>query len=98
MRALAAFVIDGRDNAVDADGVAAWRRGRLMFQDRPLGEVVAALNRYHRGLFWAAPSIRGRRVSGVFSTAKPLDAIRAIELSLGLNATYVSDYLVLLRG
>jgi transmembrane sensor len=84
--------------AVDPDGVTAWRRGKLIFQDRPLGEVIKALNHYHHGFFWAAPSIRGRRVTGVFSTAKPVDAIRAIELSLGLRATYLGDYLVLLRG
>ncbi len=84
--------------AVDPADVTAWRRGKLMFQDRPLGEVIAALNRYHRGLFWAAPSIRDRRVTGVFSTAKPVDAIRAIELALGLSATYLGDYLVVLRG
>jgi transmembrane sensor len=84
--------------SVDTDGITAWRRGKLIFQDKPLGEVIAALNRYHRGFFWAAPSIRDRRVTGVFSTAKPAEAIRAIELSLGLNATHLGDYLVLLRG
>ncbi len=84
--------------AVDSDAVTAWRRGKLMFQDRPLGEVIKALNRYHRGLFWAAPSIRGRRVTGVFSTAKPVEALRVIELSLGLRAITFGEYLVLLRG
>lgn len=84
--------------AVDADGVTAWRRGKLIFQDKPLGEVVAILDHYHHGIFWAAPAIRDRRVTGVFSTAKPMEAIRAIELSLGLRATFLGDYLVLLRG
>jgi hypothetical protein len=38
-------------------------------------------------------------VTGVFSTANPpMEAIRAIELSLGLNATFLGDYLVLLHG
>lgn len=83
--------------AADTDRVASWRRGKLIFQDQPLGEVVAKLDRYHRGLFWVAPSLRDRRVSGVFSTAKPLEAIRAIELSLGLRAIHLGDYFVLLR-
>lgn len=84
--------------AVDTGGVTAWRRGKLVFNDKPLGEVVAILDHYHRGLFWVAPSIRDRRVTGVFSTAKPMEAIRAIELSLGLRATFLGDYLILLRG
>ncbi len=84
--------------AVDTDGITAWRHGKLMFQDRLLGEVISDLNRYHRGYFWAAPSIRNRRVTGVFSTAKPVEAIRAIELSLGLKAIYLGDVLILLRG
>lgn len=83
--------------AADAENATAWRRGKLIFQDKPLGEVIASLGHYHRGLFLAAPSIRDRRVSGVFSTAKPLEALRAIELSLGLRALYLGDYLVLLR-
>ena len=35
---------------VDPEKVTAWRRGRLYFNDKPLGEVIAALARYHRGL------------------------------------------------
>jgi transmembrane sensor len=81
----------------DVESATAWRRGKLIFQDKPLGEVIASLGHYHRGIVWAAPSIRDRRVSGVFSTAKPLEALRAIELSLGLRALYLGDYLVLLR-
>ena len=30
----------------------AWRRGKLMFENRPLGEVVRALGRYHRGFVY----------------------------------------------
>ncbi len=83
---------------IDADSVTAWRRGRLIFQDKPLGEVIAILNRYHRGLIWAAPSIRDRIVTGVFHASDPLQSIRAIEKSLGLNAIYLSNYFILLRG
>jgi len=83
--------------SADAEGATAWRRGKLIFQDKPLGEVVAILDHYHHGYFWAAPAIRDRRVTGVFSTSNPLEAIRVIELSLGLRATYLGDYLVLLR-
>jgi transmembrane sensor len=83
---------------VDADHVTAWRRGKLIFDDKPLGEVVAILSRYHHGfLFIVDPTIRSRRVTGVFETRDPLAALRAIEKSLGLRA-YSLGSLVLLGG
>lgn len=84
---------------VDVDQVTAWRRGKLIFEDKPLGEVMAALSQYHHGYFLIVdPAIRQRRVTGVFEAADPLGAIRIIERSLGLDATYLSRFLVLLRG
>src|SRR3546814_7913525 len=35
--------------AADLPGVLGWQRNRLVFQDAPLGEVVADLARYSRG-------------------------------------------------
>jgi transmembrane sensor len=84
---------------VDPDSVTSWRRGKLIFKDRPLGEVVAALSRYYRGLIFVAGSeIRDRRVTGVFLVDQPLDAVRAIESHLGVKSTYVSDYLIILHS
>ncbi|MBY6241494.1 FecR family protein [Methylosinus sp. Sm6] len=85
--------------AVDPDKVTAWRRGRLYFNDKPLGEVVAALARYHRGfVLIAGRALRDRRVTGVFRTDQPLEALRAIEKSLGLKSTRLGDYLILLHS
>jgi transmembrane sensor len=72
---------------VDTDQVTAWRRGKLIFDGKPLGEVLAVLGRYRRGyVFVVDPAVRGRRVTGVFETADPDAALRAIERSLGLRA------------
>ncbi|SFK69406.1 FecR family protein [Methylocapsa palsarum] len=85
--------------SVDAAAVTAWRRGQMMFQDRPLGEVIAALSRHHRGFVLVlGEALRRRRVSGVFSTADPMAAIRTIALSLGLRTITLTPYLVLLRA
>jgi transmembrane sensor len=85
--------------AVDPDKVTAWRRGRLYFNDKPLGEVVAALARYHSGyVLIAGRALRDRRVTGVFRTDQPMEALRAIERSLGLKSTRLSDYLILLHS
>lgn len=84
---------------VDVDTATAWRRGKLIFEDKSLGEVIATLRQYHRGyLLIVDPAIRQRRVTGVFETADPLGAIRALERSLGLHVTYLTDFLVLLHG
>lgn len=60
------------DNLGDAP---AWRQGKLIFTAKPLGEVVAEINRYRRGqLFLLAGSAAARPVSGVFDIDK-LDAL-----------------------
>lgn len=75
----------------------AWRRGYLVFNEKPLGEVIAAINRHFHGYcLIMAPSIRSRKVSGLFSTAEPMESIRAIELSLGVRVAYFGNYLVVL--
>lgn len=84
---------------VDPESVTSWRRGKLIFKDKPLGEVVAALGRFRHGLIFIAGSdIRDRRVTGVFRMNEPLDVLRAIEKRLGVRSTRLSDYLILLHS
>ena len=88
----------GPVESVDIDERTAWRRGKLVFVDRPLGDVIDELNRYHRGrLQIIDPAIRSHRVSGVFSTGDPLAVVDALEASLGLHSTRLTRYLVLLH-
>ncbi len=83
---------------VDLERVGAWRRGRLVFDDKPLGEVVTILTRYHHGLvFIPDPAVKQIRVSGVFDAADPQGALAVIESSLGLHAFHFTNYLVVLR-
>jgi transmembrane sensor len=78
--------------------LAAWRRGSLIFEDRPLGEVLAALGRYRRGLVYCVPaSVCARPVTAVLPAADPSQALREIELFLGLRSVRLTDYLVLLH-
>jgi transmembrane sensor len=84
--------------AVQVEHVTAWRRGKLIFDDRPLTEVVSVLGQYLHGyILILDPSIRERRVSGVFDAAEPLAAIAAIEKALGLRALDLG-YFVALTG
>lgn len=88
----------GQPRAVDADAATAWRRGKLIFVDRPLGEVIAELNRYHSGRIQIIDgSISSHPVSGVFDTRNPLQTLEVIEQTLGLHSTRLSSLLILLH-
>ncbi|MGY3036917.1 transmembrane sensor [Bradyrhizobium sp. USDA 4354] len=88
----------GELRAVDADAATAWRRGKLIFVDRPLGEVIAELNRYHSGRIQIIDGAIGSHpVSGVFDTKNPLQALDVIEQTLGLHSTRLSGLLILLH-
>lgn len=88
----------GRPSEVDAHSVTAWQRGKFIFQNKPLGEVIAELNRYHRGLLRITDSgIVDQRVSGVFRIDQPLIVVNALEKSLNLHSTRLTDYVVLLH-
>jgi transmembrane sensor len=77
--------------------LAAWRRGNLIFEDRPLGEVLAALGRYRHGyVYCVTAAICARPVTAVLPAGDPRRALREIELFLGLRSVHVADYLVLL--
>ena len=76
----------GPVRAVNARRATAWRRGRLIFDKAPLGEVVAALNRYRRGrIMITDPALASRRVSGIFQTATPEAALATIARDLRVN-------------
>ncbi len=88
----------GDIKTIDSRTVTAWQRGKLVFQDRPLAEVIAELNRYHRGyLLISDSSIAQRRVNGVFRTDQPLAVLGALESSLPVHSTRINDYLILLH-
>jgi transmembrane sensor len=88
----------GNIKAIDSQTVTAWQRGKLVFEDKPLGEVMAELNQYHRGyLVISDNSIAQRRVNGVFSADQPLVVLGALESSLQLHLTRINDYLILLH-
>ncbi|KQM72837.1 hypothetical protein ASE76_19535 [Xylophilus sp. Leaf220] len=55
--------------AAPAASVASWQGGRLEVHDRPLGEVIAALQAYRRGLVRISPAAAALRVYGSY----PLD-------------------------
>lgn len=79
---------------VDLFRVGGWRRGRLVFEDEPLADVLATLGRYHHGFLFAAPSVRGLLVTGSFEAANPIGAASALEAALGVKTLSISNYLI----
>jgi len=58
--------------AADTERVTSWRSGVLIFNDTPLAEAVAEMNRYTtRPIVLADPKLASLRISGVFKTGDP---------------------------
>lgn len=84
---------------IDADTETSWRRGKLIFKNRPLGQVIADVNRYRFGLITLADSrLVNLRVSGIFAVDNPDGVLDAITSALPIKAMHITRYLVLLRA
>lgn len=82
---------------VPAGEADAWTQGEMVFENRPLSEVVAELNRYHAGYIRViGDDVRNRHVSGVFSIADPVGAIAKLQHSLGLRSVHITDRLIVI--
>jgi transmembrane sensor len=90
-----ALIADGdgaaRVEQLNAKLATSWRTGRLVFENQPLGEVVAEMNRYSlQQLAIANPALAARRVSGVFDASGGTSFADALEAYGIAHATRVS--------
>lgn len=84
-----------RRSRVPPADVAAWREGRLVVEGVPLAELVARLDRYHRGIIWVADAgLAGRRITGIFNLHDPIAALRAAAATQGAEVTALTPYLL----
>ncbi len=82
---------------VAGDGDTAWRRGKLIFRDRPLGEVIADLNRYRQGrIVIGNASLAQLRIDGIFDAVRPDAALEAVIGTFPVKAYRLTDWLVVL--
>lgn len=93
------------DNALSVAAAAnlqrdqAWRKQRMIFQDKPLAEVIAELNRYRPGkIVVVNDAIKTLPVTGVFATDNTDIALQTIEQSLPITVTKITEMLVLLSA
>lgn len=83
----------------DVAAALAWRRGRVVFTDWPLRDVVTALDRYRPGAIFVLDSdIAAARFTGVFSLRDTDRALDAIEGSLAVDVVRITPYLTFLRA
>lgn len=72
-----------RPYAVDVNAAMAWRRGRLVFNAKPLGEVVEELGRYHQSLILIRDAdLRELPVTGIVGTGDTAAQLQLLERSL----------------
>jgi len=88
----------GEKTKADVETAAAWRKGLLIFNNRPLDDVVADLNRHRRGkVVIARTELRSRKVSGVFHLDRPQEILAHLESTLGLRPVNLVGGIVFLR-
>ncbi|AYD04552.1 FecR family protein [Neorhizobium sp. NCHU2750] len=88
----------GEKRDLDPETAASWRRGLLVFQNRPLADVVADINRHRRGkVMIARSSLSASRVSGVFHLDRPEEILAHLENTLQVRPINLVGGIVLLQ-
>jgi transmembrane sensor len=83
----------------DVDARTAWRDGKLVFSEQPLGEVLATLQRYRHGRIVVLDEAAARqKVSGVFDLGDTDRVLDALAESLPVRVTRLTDMMILVRS
>jgi transmembrane sensor len=89
----------GPGAAADIAALLSWRQDRLFFQEAPLGEVVADLDRYRPGrIVIADAAVAALPVTGFFHAAQAEAALQTIAATLPVRLTRLTDRLVIIRA
>jgi transmembrane sensor len=73
----------------DVAKVQSWKDGLVVFEDEPLSEAVAELNRYSaKPIMLGDPSISNLRVTGVFNTGQSDRFAQILTETFPVSATY----------
>jgi transmembrane sensor len=82
----------------DLAKVQSWKDGLVVFEDEPLSQAVAELNRYSATpIVIGDPSISNLRVTGVFNTDQSDRFAQILTETFPLSATYDSATGTVLR-
>lgn len=79
--------------------VGAWRDGRLIAQDEPMGGVVDQLRRYYAGtIVLTGGTLSDLPVTGVYNLDDPVDALRAIARAHRATVHEVTPWILIVTG
>lgn len=82
----------------DANALA-WRQGRLNFVARPLGKIVAELNRWSSGKIVVTDEVlAGKRATLMIGTEQADEAVTQIAAVIPMRVTRISGLLTLIRA
>lgn len=82
----------------DVERATIWRQGRVFFDDVPLSEAVAEMNRYSSTQIVLADSaVDVHRVNGMFRTGQQVNFIDALESYFPLSAERVAENQIVLQ-
>jgi transmembrane sensor len=98
-----ALRIDGEGvvsrNANPIPWIAAWRDGRVIARDEPLGEVVDRLRPYFSGTIVVTDrALAAEPVTGVYDPSDPLEALRAIARARDAVVRRLGPWLILVSA
>ena len=74
------------------DESTSWTKGILSFSDKPLGEVIATLSRYHYGVLRCDPAVAGLRLSGTFPLKNTDAILNVIAQTLPVKIQSITRY------
>ena len=66
--------------------LVSWESGRVQFDDTPLADAVAEMNRYNHTAIEIDPAIADTRISGSFRTGESWSFAEAISEAFGLQS------------
>jgi len=82
---------------LDADGVGAWRSGRLMVENQPVSAVVDALRPYFSGsVLLIGDRLAREPLTGSYRLGDPVAALRAVASAQGASVHRVSPWLIVI--
>lgn len=77
--------------------MAAWRSRQIVVEDRPVSDVVDALRPWFRGvILLRGESFARQRVTGVYNTADPVEALRGLVRAHGGRVSRITPWIVVL--
>ena len=93
-----ASAIEPTVNNADVDRATIWRQGRVFFEDAPLPEAIAEMNRYSTTqIVVDDPALNAFRVNGMFRTGQQTNFIDALQAYFPVETKQISRNQILLK-